>query len=804
MKLFFISTLVLYSSLLFPQTVTVIDKTTRQPIPGVVIYSSDLTVSLTTDARGEAGIYKLMGADNIFFRQMGYKTEIFGYPQLESAKFSVELTQTVISLNEVVVSVNRWTEQMIEIPGKVEKLNLRDVSFSNPQTSADLLASSGYVYIQKSQQSGGSPAIRGFATNRILLAVDGVRINNAIFRTGNLQNVVSIDASSLESTEVIFGPGSVMYGSDAIGGVMSFHTLQPLFADSLANSRISGNGFMRYASANSEKTGHVDLNLGFKKIGFVTAFTYSDFDDLRTGSHGNSYFLRHVYQETIDGVDYQVENTDPALQISSGYNQMNLLQKVVFRPAKSWNLEYGFYYSTTSDVPRYDRLCLDSDGDGNLDYAQWYYGPQKWMMNRLEVTNTQSNIYYDQVRFTAAWQSYGESRHDRKFGNSKLRNQIESVEALSLNLDLIKNIGDRVTLYYGAEAVSNSVGSVADRVNIFSGASEPTSTRYPDGSKWKAYGVYSNLKYTISPNWKLNTGLRYSHYSINADFDTTMFPFPFTHAENRNGAVSGSAGFVFTPVKTWQIYFNLSTGFRAPNIDDIGKVFSSEPGSVVVPNDALKPEYAYNAETGFTGTFDKLKIDLAVYYTLLDHALARRDFTYNGRDSIEYDGEMSRVQAIRNISKAYVYGFQAGVDINFGKGFAFKTTLSYQKGQEQSEDSLINYPLSHLAPFFGSTHLTYERKKLRLDFYASYNSKMDFEELPLSERNDDSPYAKNEEGLPFVPGWYTLNFKAGLYLDKHLSLNCGVENITDCRYRPFGSGISAPGRNFFAVLRCTF
>jgi hemoglobin/transferrin/lactoferrin receptor protein len=805
-KCLFISAITLYSSLLFSQIITVVDKTTRQTIPGVIIYSNNPKVSTTTNAKGQADIFAFRGADSIYFSHINYNNaHVLKYAQIEFMQFIIELTETYISLNEVIVTVNRWEEEQIEIPYRVEKINLKEISFQNPQTSADLLGTTGFAYIQKSQLSGGSPSLRGFATNRVMLVIDGIRMNNAIFRTGNIQNVVSIDAYSLESTEILFGPGAVMYGSDAIGGVMDFHTLQPVLSDSTENLSITGNTFVRYASASSEKTGHFDFNIGLKKLAFITSLTYSDYDDLRTGSRGNSYFLRPSYQKTINGADYQFINSDPHLQVNSGYSQMNMMQKISFKPYKSWELDYGLYYSVTSDAPRYDRLYLDANSDGKLDYADWHYGPQKWLMNRLGITNSQPNKLYDQFRFVAALQNYKESRHDRKFNNTYLRNQTEKVNAFSINLDMEKKIGNKISFFYGTEAVINSIGSVANREQIFTGAKAPTTTRYPNGSIWQAYGVFANLKYHLRPNWIINSGLRYSFYRIKADFDTTMFPFPFTHANNNNGAMNGSLGCVYTPFKTWQIYINGSTGFRAPNIDDIGKVFSSEPGSVVVPNADLSPEYAYNAEIGTALTIrNYLKIDFALYYTLLDHALARRNFQYNGHDSIIYDGEMSQVQAIQNISKAYVYGIQAGVDVSFGMGFGLKTTICYQKGQEQSEDSLIYYPISHIAPVFGSTHLTYERKKLKLDLYALYNGKMEFENLPLSERNDNTPYAKNSEGFPFVPGWYTLNLKAGLYLNKYLAINFGVENITDNLYRSFGSGISAPGRNFIAAIKCKF
>lgn len=792
------------TQLTFSQTISVIDKTTRQAVQGVCVYSEKPKINTTTNNKGQVDFSVFKQADSIYFQHMNYEKLSLSVKQLETAQFIVELIGTNIYLGEVIVSANRWEEEQIEIPYRVEKLNSKGVAFQNPQTSADLVGSSGYAYIQKSQQAGGSPSLRGFATNRVLLVVDGVRMNNAIFRTGNLQNVISLDANSLESTEILFGPGAVMYGSDAIGGVMDFHCLEPKFSD---NDKLlfSGNVFGRFSSANTEKTGHIDFNIGLKKWAFATSFTTADYDNLRSGSDGNSYYLRPSFIEVINGVDSMIVNDDSTLQVGSGYSQNNFIQKIRFKPNGTWDINYGFYYSITSDAPRYDRLCLDANDNGILDYAVWYYGPQKWMMNRIGITNSASNKLYDRLRFVAAMQNYEESRHDRKFNNAKLRNQTETVDALSFNLDLDKKLGDKTTLYYGAEVVQNTVGSVANKVTIATGVEEPTTTRYPNGSTWKEYGAYASLKHKLSPKLIMNMGARYSYYAITVDFDTTMFPFPFVHAENKNGALNGSLGLVYSPDKTWQMYFNFSTGFRAPNIDDIGKVFESVPGSVVVPNADLKPEYAYNGEIGTAKTFGKyLKIDFAAYYTLLQNALARRNFQYNGQDSIDYDGQMSQVMAVQNIAQAYVSGIQAGIVVNFGKGLGLKTTICYQYGKEESIDSSAFYPTSHVPPLFGSTHLTYERKMLKLDLYAVYNGKMDYEDLPLSERQDFTSYAQDADGLPFVPSWTTLNFKAGIYINKYLAVNLGVENITDQLYRPFESGISAAGRNFIVALRTQF
>lgn len=785
------------------QKVTVIDDITGQVLTNVAVYNGSRSFSATTNVKGQADISRANSADSLYFRHLGYQTLIYTPGMLKNLKNIVILKALNLSLDAVVISANRWEQEDREIPHRVEKITMQQIAFSNPQTAADLLGAGGYAYIQKSQLAGGSPILRGFSTNRVMLVVDGVRINNAIFRTGNLQNAISIDAASVESNEILFGPGAVMYGSDAIGGVMDFHTLSPKFSGN-GKALFSGNVFGRFSSANMEKTGHFDFNAGLKKWAFATSLSWSDFDDLMTGSNGNSYFLRPTYQKTVDGEDIEVVNDDPQKQVYSGYSQFNGLQRISFRPNDNWFFDYGFYYSESSDAPRYDRLYLTGN-DGKLVNAEWYYGPQKWIMNRLEAKYSHKGKFADDIRFVAAHQLYEESRHDRKMNNARLRNQFEKVNAWSLNIDLDKKLDENLSLFYGAEAVYNKVGSEANRIKLSDGSVTPVNTRYPDGSTWQSYALYGNLKWKFNPKWVMTAGLRYSYISLEADFDTTMFPFPFTNASLANGALNGSLGLTFSPQQNWQWYTNLSSGFRSPNIDDLGKVFESEPGSVVVPNKDLKPEYAWNAEVGTAVIIgNRIKADISAYYTLLDNALARRDFSYNGQDSLVYDGELSRVQAIQNITKAWVAGIQTGIEVGFGKGFGLRSTLSYQKGEEQSEDSLKYYPLRHAVPVFGSTHFTYERHRLRFDFYAEYNSEMSSGEMPLSEIADATPYAKDANGLPYVPSWYTLNFKAAWFVNKVFTVNAGIENITDQLYRPYASGISAPGRNFILTLRAKF
>lgn len=784
----------------FSQIVTIKDQKTKEPLAFATLQSIKPRAFATTNENGQADISAFKGAAEISISCPGYKTMVISYNELEKLSFEVLLEPTPFATYEIVVSATRWRQTSTEVPTKIVTISPLEVALENPQTAADLLGISGKVFIQKSQQAGGSPMIRGFATNRLLYSVDGVRMNTAIFRGGNIQNVISLDPFATESTEVFLGPGSLIYGSDAIGGVMSFQTLTPKFSLS-SEPLITGKAVARYSSANNEKTGHFDVNVGWKKWAFLTSISSFDFDHLRQGSHGPDDYLKPYYVQRIDGVDHVITQDDPQLQIPSAYSQKNLMQKIRFQPNEKWDFQYGFHYSETSPYGRYDR---HNRLRNNLPrYAEWNYGPQKWMMNNFYLTHQSPTVIFDRVSLRLAQQSFEESRIDRSLNKPTRRNRIEDVEAYSLNLDLTKSLGTKNTLYYGFEYVYNDVNSIGIEEDIVTGLSYPGPSRYPQAT-WQSVGAYINDQHKFSEKFLLQGGLRYNQFILDAEFDTTFYPFPFTSAHLNNGALVGSLGGVYQPSETFIISANLATAFRSPNVDDIGKVFDSEPGKVVVPNPDLEAEYAYSADLNLTKIFgETLRVDLTGYYTSLQNALVRRDFTLNGQEYIIYDGVLSRVQAIQNAAVAHVYGLQAGLEVKLPAGFDLLSDFNYQKGEEELDDGTTS-PSRHAAPWFGITRLVYTSDKLFLELAAIYQGERKHEDMPEEEKGKTEIYALDANGNTYAPGWYTLNFKAMYRFSDQLSLSAGVENITDRRYRPYSSGISGPCRNFYLSLRTDF
>jgi hemoglobin/transferrin/lactoferrin receptor protein len=789
-KLVLISILFLLSANLIGQQLYIKDASTLQAIPDVLVLGSG--TAEIADVSGRISLTKFNAGDSLLLQHPSYYSLTILLSSITD-DLEILLTEKSIKLDEIVVSVSRWAESSAEFPNKVVGVTAKDIGFSSPQTTADALMQTGEVFVQKSQLGGGSPMIRGFAANRILLTVDGIRLNNAIYRSGNLQNIISVDANSLERTEVIFGPGSVQYGSDALGGVVNMMTKQSRFVGS--DPTLGGSAFLRYSSANNERTGHVDLSYSGLKFASVTSISYSGFDDLKMGSNGRSEYLRPEYVTSINGSDVVIANEYPDKQVFTGFKMFNFIQKLKYKLAENLTAEVGFYYSNTNNIPRYDRLIQYRDGA--LRYANWYYGPQEWLMTKLDLLYTGKNKLFDVAKLQVAYQLAKESRHDRNFGSDVRRNRFEEVDVVTVNADFAKPLSEFHNIYYGVNLGFNRVGSTAFELNLNTGVNNPSATRYPDGSTYNNFAAYINYEYKPSERFNFLAGLRYSLFTLKAIFDTNFYPFPFTEANLSPSAPSGSVGFVYTVNPETILRVNVSTAFRAPNIDDIGKVFDSEPGNVVVPNPTLEPEYAYNFDVGVSQNFgDNIQVDLTGFYTYLDNAMVRRDYTFNGQDSIIYDGELSKVQALTNAGSAFLFGFNAKLLIDFSQNWSLISTLNYTQGKDDE-----NFPLRHVTPTFGATHLVYKNKRIRLDLYSDYSAGFTYNELAPDEQAKPHIYAKDSDGLPFSPSWLTLNFKSVWQISKNVQVNLGLENILDNRYRTYSSGIVAPGRNIIIGLR---
>lgn len=775
------------------QQVRVISASDRSPIEHVAVFNSSRERAAITDTLGLIDLSIFPLSDTIIFQHPSYLTKHIPKKQLLQRR-TVELARRNILIDEYVISASKYRESKLIIPYMVNVLERSALMESTGMSAAGILESTGNIMVQRTQGGGGSPILRGFEANKILLVIDGVRMNNAIYRSGHLQNAITIDHTILDRTEVIFGPSSIIYGSDALGGVIHYYTKDPEL-DTDGGTSFSAGAHTRYATATKGLTGHLDFSLGWKRWGFMTSVTYKDIGDIRMGSWRNPTLgdwgkVMH-YVGQVDGIDSTLLNEHPLVQKNTGYRQMDLVQKIRYSPSKYVDWIMNLQASTSSDIDRLDKLN-DYSG-GNLKYAENYYGPQNRLLASLKNLYKKDNPLFTNMTTILAFQRIDEDRYSRKFRVAQKLTQQEDVDVLSLNADLLKIWGARHRLNYGVELYYNLVGSEAWYENVETGEQTPAQTRYPEGGSktWNA-SAYTSYKWILGSKIVLNGGARYSRAGLYSEFASGILPLE--RIEIENGAFTGSVGMIFTPSGKWQFNTILSSGFRNPNVDDYGKVRAKDD-YITVPNENLSPEYSYNGEVGVSRVVEGyIKIELVGYFTFLEDAIVRTAYSFDGRDSLEYDGDMYRITTNYNAARGYIYGGSMRLVSNPNRNFTLKSTLNYAQGYNLTDE----VPLGHIPPFFGRTSVTYRRKHFFLDTYVVYNG--------WKHTEDFSPYGEDNDGEAMeygFPSWWTLNMKAGLKMGEHLDLMVAVENLLDQFYKPYASGVSAPGRNFIFSARIT-
>jgi len=822
-NIFFTISIFLFINISYAQEIFFKDLSTNEPIVNVAIHNNEKSKSTVSDIYGKANINRFDSQETIYFSHLSYKD----FSVLKSnIKSIIYLENESDELSEVTLSISKSKVKKSRVAEKIEILTRKKIQQLAPQTTADLLAATPGLRVQKSQGGGGSPVIRGFEANRVLLVMDNVRMNNAIYRSGHLQSAITIDPNSLERTEVIFGPSSVIYGSDALGGIVHFYTRIPKINQ---NKTFKGNSSTRFSSANNEFTQNFGGELSFKKWASYTAFSVASFGDLRMGknrTHGyDQWGLVSYYSDNNNQIfnNTPIINDKPHVQKNSGYNQFDILQKINIETTDSSNLILNFQLSESTNIPRFDKLTeLKND---SLKFSEWYYGPQKRLFFSPQYQFNPNYKWLNSGTITAAYQNVKESRIKRKYSHLERSHQEEGVDVFSLNTDFKVSLSKNRDLSYGAEFTHNDVKSNAYGElltvsgNQITGVSENTivQSRYPDGgSTYTTLAGYLNYRQDINTKMTLNTGGRYTYTKLKATFiDQTYVVLPETKLALDNSSFTANIGLTYRATKLTRFNAVFSSGFRSPNIDDVGKI-REKSGLLTVPNVNLKPEYAYNGELGITKFFKNKRNQISIngYYTLLNKYIYRADFIVNNdtsttdENTVMYDGD--EVNTIANVNGDTAYIFGGTLDASFTpiKNVTLKGNITYTKGKTNDTDSY----LPSISPLFSSIGIAYQKNKIDAELNWKYTAEKNADEYsPGGEDNlsqspliDPDPTIDDDEYYVGTPSWNILNISFGYQATKVLKIQLGLDNIFDIHYKEFASGISASGRNFKASMHLNF
>ncbi len=760
---------------------------------------------------------------------LGFANLTLSWSEVKAADYQLSL-EPQRALLEIATVVGRRDESLRALNQQVEVIRRQDIDRAQALTTADALADLGGVYVQKSQFGGGSPVIRGFEANRVLLVVDGVRMNNAIYRNGHLQNAITIDPLALDRMELIYGSGALTYGSDAIGGVVHFRTEQPQLRNPKgplqgggAQDAVNGKIAMSYGSAARAAALSGKLTYGGKHWAGITLLSTTQTSHLRAGAQRPDQFptfgLRDTYVTRENSADVIVNNPDPNRQIGSAYGQVNLLQKLRFRLREGLELNTNFQFTTSSDIPRYDNLT--EVRNGGLRWARWDYGPQTRAMASVQLKDRRETALYDYVSYLISHQFIEEDRITRRRNDPLEEHSEIDVQSTNIQVDFAKHVTENLLFRYGTDGRYDYVASDA----FFRDVDTREATigavfRYPSGgSSLLATGVYLEGQQQLVNNWQLRGGLRLSRQQLRATFgidEPVSWPQAYLDGiTNTETAVTATIG--MRQENGWRWLY--AQGFRAPNIDDFAK-FRERNGFIQVPNPNLQPERSHTLEAAYAFTDRRLfgrrfDAELTGYYTWLGGAIARqRGSLPDGGDFFLSQGDTLRVQTNVNANSATVWGFDLALQYTLTDNLLLKSDFHYLRGrrnQQAPDGNTLLLPQDHIPPPYGSTALIWEKEQWAFGLRLRYQLAKEFTDYAVGSISgsaatgytfDRTGTSDNLELTPFLAeegrfagsyGWWTANIWAEWSPATNWTFRLKADNIFDRHYRTFASGISAPG-----------
>ncbi len=743
-----------------------------RPVPEVAVRIVAIDVTGLTDPEGyfsfqgvPAGVYDLT------FRRYGFRQERLVHiriPEDGSVRLEpVILAYRVIDLAGDIVTATRTARHPDEISKSFNRVGERAILERESKSSAEALREEPGLFVQKTGHGGGSAIVRGLSSNQILIMVDGIRLNNSTYRLGNHPYMTLVDNFLAERIEVIRGPSSVLYGSDALGGAINLVTREPDPGEEGTALRLFG----RTASADGEKTLHADARRSLGNIGFQAGFTVKDFGDLRRGGDSDHPELER--------------STDGLVQRPTGFHAYDVDAGAVYEPTADQQIKLAWQMTRRRDVPRYDKY-------ENNDYYRWLYQPQERDLAYFRYKRLTSAGWLDAVESTISLHRQLEGREIQQAADSELTLEEDRVWTTGLTLQMNSTVREH-RLTYGADIYLDRVRSGRSVRNPLTGVSVVQDRgRYPDGAVYNSAGIFLQDEMPLGHAIDLTASARFSRFwtSFTVPPDTAA-AVEITDVDQRFQAITGSLGGVFRPDEWIQLTFNISQAFRAPNLSDLEKMGESKGSTFEVPNPDLEPERMIGTDAGVRLNPGRWEAAVTFHAGWLSDMIASADATWNGQSTIEQGGRILKVKQKENIGEALIYGIESGGRLRLSRQVTLRGNLTATYGENRTLDE----PVGGIPPLFGLVGLRWGGEDNFLDFFTRFAAKQD--RLSTDDRDDPR--------IPVggTPGWLTWNLRSGVDLGRFGDLRVGIENLLDLNYREHGSGINGPGRNFIVSLEVT-
>lgn len=665
----------------------------------------------------------------------------------------------------------------MKVADAINVLDERDIQERMVGQTPDVIAGTTGVYGQNTSAGQGSPFIRGMTGNSVLTLVDGVRFNNSTFRFGPNQYTSSIDPYTIERIEIIRGPSSVLYGSDALGGVVNIILKKPRFDEFDYSFGARG----RFQSANRRKEGNIFGEVFSHNIGGIVSATYADVDELVGGnSIGKLPFTAY-------------EEWGAYGSFGGAFGQHTII---------------GTYsHFQQNDLERTDKVSpivanpgnLSTPGQGNEDRRRFVFqvddmGIVRWTWSPEDILE---QLYVD-----VSYHKQQESLERINQGSSTIRDINYNVHTFGLNTQAVLNFGWYSRLTVGAEIYHDVVHSRSVDRDRNTGAQSNHDGRvsFPDWSGYTSIGVYAQNEMDLLEEMiLLRYGVRYSFYRAIADTD--IYGDTLDGLNQSYSDLTGAVALVVRPIDELSLTLNLARGFRAPNLEDLASSKGTGRGDQI-PNPGLDPEVMYTADIGAKVLFPTIDRNSAAPYELSGSV----NFFFNYFEDqmisvpIRFNGE--DVVQLRNDGRARIFGVETELGFYLsealgwlglpsdhlffeGDALGVRGNFTYTRGDDLKNDT----PVHRIPPVFSEISVRYSAMwgQIYIEPYMTIVGRQDQYGPPAA---GDVRFTPGD-----APGYVLFGLRSGWHPSRHFHINLNVQNLGNRSHHPMGSGTFGSGTN---------
>lgn len=741
----------------------IIDETSLAPISDANIIFESIPFGTVSDQNGKFSLEKIpAGQKTLLVSHIGYLEKRFQFTLVAGEKriLNILLMPKALELNEVVLTASRHAETVFKSQMSVAIASQGKISSRSSSNTADALREIPGVLVQKTTAGHGSPIIRGMIGKDVLLLYNGIRLNKPTFRFGANQYMNTINAESLDRIEVTRGPGSVLYGSDAIGGVVNMITESSQSGEVPKGSQYSISS--RYGTADQSRMINTAFANKFSSVSIAGGIGLKKIGDLRAGK-------------------------DIGTQVPTGYDEWNANLRFGVPINLQTSLEFDLLTVQQDKVPRFDKYVSREFEQG--DYETYLYDPQNRYLAAVSLRSRPVNLsWISSIKWNMSYQFEKEGTLERKTGSNAVTKNRNDLTTFGSYLQINSIWRNRYLFSYGYEMYWDKLKS--RRAQEENGALNSLRGDYPDGSQYWSGGIFVNDNLVFNTKFDVNLGLRWSYLGL-----SSLLEQPFGQFEDHYSDLTGTFGLSYKPGLWVNFIARYAKGFRAPNFNDTVVLKVSNAG-VDAPSPGLSPEKCHNFEIGLKLNNERLAGSLVLFYNKLADLIDRYRGRYLGLDFYDENGNGVRdageadIFQKQNVTRAYIAGWELDAMIQLSPEFYLKGFAFYTVGQNLSNDE----PMSRIPPLMGLAAIQYRPfKKLFLETFVRAATRQD----RLSSRDKDDSRIR----VGGTPGWKTFNFKFSWTLLPQLILNVVFDNILDETYQEHGSGIYSPGRNVVIGLK---